>query len=246
MAKSSATSSPWRPASATNVVEVVDRAEVRVDRVWPPSARTDRPRARRGRRGRASACCCGPCGTAGRSGGSAGGRPRRSPSSATPGRRAAAVLKVPLAHRAVGVDDARPRSAGTARTRRRTARPRGRPTAGSRAWQCVASSRSGWRSSSSLQVAVVGGRDACAHRAVGVAQEPGGALRCCSLTALGTLRRSSRRAPSSSSTSRSVCAGLVLLDQAVKPAGAVVGPADDLVAPRPHDGRRGTRRSSGR
>ena len=59
-------------------VEVVERAELGVDRVWPPSVGADRPRAARIARRRRSACCSGPCVRSGRSGGSAAGRRRRS------------------------------------------------------------------------------------------------------------------------------------------------------------------------
>ncbi len=98
---------------------------------WPPSARRSRT-ASRDRPGRPRACCCGPCGSCGRSGGSAAGRARRSRARRSAGR-------------APRRPSARPTSAGTARTRTRSARARGRPRspAGRR---CAASWRSPWRS----------------------------------------------------------------------------------------------------
>ena len=96
-------------ASATNGVEVVERAEVGVDgRVATVGARRW-PRGCRGRRARRRACCSRPlrCG-ARRWGGSAAGTPRRSPCRRPPG----AGRRAPAA---------RPRSGGTARTRRRPA-----------------------------------------------------------------------------------------------------------------------------
>ena len=70
---------PGAACLGDEVVEVLEGAEVGVDRVVPAVGRADGVRGCRGRRGRRRGCCCGPCGRSCRSGGSASGRRRRNP-----------------------------------------------------------------------------------------------------------------------------------------------------------------------
>ena len=79
MAKSSASSSPCSAAACAQMLEILERAEFRMDRVVAALRRADRVGAAGIVRRRASACCCGPCGSCARSGGSAGNTARRSP-----------------------------------------------------------------------------------------------------------------------------------------------------------------------
>ena len=112
---------------------------------WPPVA-SPIAHGRAGIvRGWRSARCCGPCGWSARSGGSAAGRRRRSRAR----RAAAAGARRPAA---------RPRSAGTAHTRRRTAPAAGRPRSSSgsssetRPWRCWSRSTAANSSSPSADV----------------------------------------------------------------------------------------------
>ena len=141
-------------------VEVLDRAEVGVDRVVAALGASRSPTASRRRPARGSGCCSGPCGWSCRSGGSAAGRRRRSPSRRP---RAAAPWRsgtCPDRSTPSLGPARRPRSAGRTRTSCRRAPARGRPTAAS--GRCaVTKSRSGC----SARVARTSGASAAASRA---------------------------------------------------------------------------------
>ena len=171
--------------------EILERAELRVQRLVAAFGGADGPRAADvlGRRPRA--CCCGPCAARGRSGGSAAGRARRSPSSrrtrAAPRNRAACrARRARSPHERGNISYHAPNRARTRST-----------TSGNSVGCVVARLRSGWRiataaSSSSIASARSAGsaaaaRRRCAHaarrwRSSPVARAAGG-------------RRSARRRP---------------------------------------------------
>ncbi len=109
-------------------VEVLERAQVRVDRVVAAVRRSRSPTASRGRSRWPPACCSGPSGTWCRSGAPAAGTPRRSP---CPPRRSAAWPRCGTSPRPAGAGlpgrPGRPRTGGRTHTRSRTGPVPGRP-----------------------------------------------------------------------------------------------------------------------
>ena len=117
---------PCRRRASRQDFEVVDRAELGVDRVVAAVGRRRSPTASRGRPGRRSASCCGPCGSSCRSGGSAAGRARRSRARRGAGSCSSTPLRPPKLAREQLVPGAEARALAVDLERQRARQPRGR------------------------------------------------------------------------------------------------------------------------